>query len=478
MKRPSVPIALALLVASLMLLELVTGAEIAAGSADLRSPLSAAMPPSQGDMPPLAEPVRIRFASGAVSAVIAGDVGPLESDLYVLAARRGQTLEAFVDATGVLLNVWGPDGAELIPGAMQMAAWRVVLPANGDYFIAVNSTGRAADYELTVIVDALTSGKATRIQFAPGGTSATVSGKVAAGAAARYVLRAQAGQTMEVNLSPSRSMLFAITGADGAVPKTFAEGSSPFRVLLARSQDYYVELVSPGAAASYRLTVSISPLGPTPAPKPVRINFASGATSAEVSGHVDPWEADTYVLRALAGQTMDVAVYPMGGPPCLGITGPGSAVLKRCSDPALEWHGKLPATGDYLFELRAAGSQANYILNVAISALRPKPTPKPTRIQFAPGATSAVVEGSLRSGESARYVLRALRGQTMMLSISTTSALTKRVDGPGGAQWDWPFVENHPQFVLPTTGDYIITLTAVEPGMDVRYTMEMVIPPR
>ena len=208
-----------------------------------------------------------------------------------------------------------------------------------------------------------------------------------------------------------------------------------------------------------------------------RIQFAPGATSAVVSDHLAPGETDSYVLRAFAGQTMDVTIQPMGGPPCLAIAGANGVPLKSCAQGGLEWHGRLPATHDYFIRVKAGERQANYILTVAISALRP--TPAPTRISFAPGATSGTVAGRLGPGESARYVLRALRGQSMTLYLTSTGALSKQVFGPGGRSWDWRFVESSPSIPsLPATGDYIIVLTAVEPGMKVRYTMEVVIPPR
>jgi hypothetical protein len=192
---------------------------------------------------------------------------------------------------------------------------------------------------------------------------------------------------------------------------------------------------------------------------------------------VDPYETDSYVLRALAGQTMDVSVSPMGGPPCLAITGPGGSPLKRCASAGLEWHGKLPATGDYFIELGASSGQANYVLTVAISSLRPAPTPEASRIEFAPGGTSAVISAGLDPGGSVRWVLRARWGQTLVLHFTTTGAMSKQVDGPGGSSWQWPFVENNLRIPsLPATGDYFITLSAVEPGVQVYYTMEVTIP--
>lgn len=335
-------------------------------------PIQAA-PIAQGNLPAGATPVRLRFAPGAVGTTISGRLDPLDSDLYVLAAQAGQTLDASVEERfgGALLYVWGPDGSELVPQAHPMAHWRVVLPAKGDYFIAVYATGAATRYTLTVTVNTPDSEQATRIQFAP------------------------------------------------------------------------------------------------------------GATSAVVSDHLAPGETDSYVLRALAGQTMDVTIQPMGVPPCLAIAGANGAPLKSCAQGSLEWHGRLPATQDYFIRVRAGMGQVNYILTVAISALRPTPTPQPVRIWFAPGATSGAVSGRLGAGESARYVLRALRGQSMALHLTSTGALSKQVFGPGGSSWEWPFVEGSPRIPsLPTTGDYVIVLTAVEPGVKVRYTMDVVIPPR
>jgi hypothetical protein len=325
----------------------------------------------QGPLPPEAAPVRIRFAAGTISAVRSGRLAPWSSALYVLTARGGQTLEAWVEpaAGGATLTVWGPNGAELIPGAWQMSHWVARLPSNGDYFIAVNASANSSDYMMTVLVETLGVRPATRITFPSGGTSATVSGKLATGAPVRYMLRARTGQTMEVTPAyPTPGLPYAIWGANGVLLRSFGETWGPWRGALPSSQDYYIEVLSPTSPNPYRIAVTIPPL-------------------------------------------------------------------------------------------------------------KPLPTPAPRRISFQPGAVSATVQGRLASGASDRWVLRAMRGQQMSLDLWPTSALAKRMVGPGGTSWDWPFVENHPTVTLPATGDYIITLTAVEPGVEVWYTMQVVIAP-
>jgi hypothetical protein len=336
----------------------------------IRLPARPATSP-QGPLPPGAAPVRIRFVPGTISTVRSGRLAAWSSDLYVLAALGGQTLEAWLDpaASGATLYVWGPNGAELVPGAGQMSHWLARLPSSGDYFISVNSATRATDYKLTVLVESLGARPAPRISFPTGGTSATVNGKLQTGIPARYVLRAMAGQAMEVTPGyPTPGLPYAIWGANGIILRSFGETWGPWRGVLPSSQDYYIEVLSPADSNPYRITVNIP-------------------------------------------------------------------------------------------------------------ALKQVPTPAPRRISFRPDTTSATVTGRLAAGASDQWLIRAARKQQMSLNITPTSALAKRMVGPGGTSWDWPFVENHPTITLPATGDYILTLTAVEPGVEVWYTLEVVIPP-
>ncbi len=82
---------------------------------------------------------------------------------------------------------------------------------------------------------------ATRIRFQTGAISATVSGQLGPQDSRLYVLRASAGQLMEVTVVPSSSDLsLAIWGQDGTVLKQHAENRA--ECVLPSSQDYYVAL--------------------------------------------------------------------------------------------------------------------------------------------------------------------------------------------------------------------------------------------
>ena len=112
---------------------------------------------------------------------------------------------------------------------------------------------------------------ASRIQFAPGGTSAVVSGELESGQTIYYVLRASATQTLNVKVtSPNADIYLGIFGEDRQellernLQDTLWSGTLP------SAQDYYISLTAAGAKSTYSLTVDIPPLpgAPTPAAGP------------------------------------------------------------------------------------------------------------------------------------------------------------------------------------------------------------------
>jgi Ig-like domain-containing protein len=85
-----------------------------------------------------------------------------------------------------------------------------------------------------------------------------------------------------------------------------------------------------------------------------------------------------------------------------------------------------------------------------------------TRITFAPGATEAGVEGSLPSGQSQDFAVRAVQGQTMMLDLSSSSnSATLTVWGAQGINPQvFRTTPNGWIGLLPATEDYIIRVSA------------------
>ncbi len=322
------------------------------------------------NVPAAPKPQRIQFASGATSAMVRGHVDAFGANVYLLRALAGQTMtvDLLSPATDVLPEIWGQDGTVLKRHVDGETTWTGTLPATQDYYIKVVSFGSAVDYRLTVSIPPAGGAEPTpqRIQFASGATSATVTGRVAAGGADLYVLRALAGQTMDVTvLTPGSDLFLEIYGKDGTPLKRAAVGGPSWTGILPATQDYFIKLISGGSPADYTLVVDIPPPGGAE-PSPQRIQFATGATSATVKGHLAAYGADIYVLRALAGQTMSVDLVSPASDVVLEIWAADGTPLLRHVTGQTFWSGELYATQDYFVEVVSFGSAVNYTLKVTI----------------------------------------------------------------------------------------------------------------
>jgi hypothetical protein len=127
------------------------------------------------------------------------------------------------------------------------------LPASQDYFIQVIGGASEQDYSLWVSIP-------NRIQFAPGTTSATVSGKTVEGYIASYVVAAQGGQTMDIQLMPEPTLAaLTVWGFSDGQPYMRAQmGSTTFNMRLPSTQDYIIDVVpQAGQEVNFTLKVEI-----------------------------------------------------------------------------------------------------------------------------------------------------------------------------------------------------------------------------
>lgn len=102
---------------------------------------------------------------------------------------------------------------------------------------------------------------------------------------------------------------------------------------------------------------------------------------------------------------------------------------------------------------------------------------KEAEISFRPGGTMAVVEGELRGGETHSYILRAMRGQTMILSVSSDHQdVYLGLEGLDGGQQLLSLSEasSSAAVVLPETQDYAISLYASQ--ADTVYFLRIEVP--
>jgi hypothetical protein len=183
-----------------------------------------------------------------------------------------------------------------------------------------------------------------------------------------------------------------------------------------------------------------------------------------VEGSIAAGGIADYVINAMAGQTMMVSLDSPNMNVFLTIYGveDGRPLVRSMMGQTM-WTGTLPGTQDYIIEAVSEGEATNYSLQVVI----------PARIKFAPGATSASVQGRVSGGAIVRYLLRAMAGQTMTVVITSPHqdvllTIWGLTDGQplvrsvsGATSWTG---------VLPATQDYVID--AVSVGGNTTYTLE------
>jgi hypothetical protein len=240
---------------------------------------------------------------------------------------------------------------------------------------------------------------AQRIQFPPGTDNATVQGSTVPGTADRWVLWAEAGQTMTVSFGPDEfAALTTVLGPDGDVVAAWHTGGS---ATLPATGDYIIDVGNTGSTNDYTMTVRIPALpGPTttsppttspsttspPAPSPreceastsQRIQFAPGTDNAAVQGSTAPGTIACYVLRVSGGQTLTVSFGPDEFAALMTLVDPDGDVLAA-------WHtggsATLPTTGDYIIEVGNTGSTHDFTMTVRIPAANTTPpTSSPGRL--------------------------------------------------------------------------------------------------
>jgi hypothetical protein len=307
----------------------------------------------------------------------------------------------------------------------------------------------------------LASGAATstsRISFAKGATSATVSGSLAANGTTRYVIYARVNQLMDVTLSAPQggSIKVTTTGGYALTPISGTGGSTGFRGYLPYTGDYYITVYAGSQAVSYSLNVFI----------PVRIRFAVGATYKSLTAHLNAYQGLDYIAWARAGQILQVNARPSvsNAPLQLIIYGVDGTVLRSGMGEGSSFIGQLPLTEDYIISVRASETATDFTLQVII----------PQVIRFASGSYSGTVYTFLPTNGTQFYSLSAAQNQTMQVAISPATGLKlaiKGMDGTvlksansGGASFNG---------MLPSTQVYLLSVTNT--GYPINYKMTVTI---
>lgn len=288
--------------------------------------------------------------------------------------------------------------------------------------------------------------------------------------------------TLFIVLALSLALLVACGGPDNAPDVTPIVISTPVVVDTPAVADTAV----PPTATSQPTTQPTEPATaeptavpvtqPTATPAPQRIQFNPGAVSATRTGNLPAFGSQGYLLYALAGQTMHIELTSTNGKANFSLQGVDDGQpYKRVETESRQWEGTLPASQDYLIWVRTPDSADSYTLTVTIDPLQAQPQ----RIQFAPGAVSATVSGTIEPNSYDQYVLSAQVGQTMHVNLTAANGQANfdLVGASDGVPYKRAiFQPTTWEGVLPMTQDYLINVSAPADTAD-SYTLTVTIDP-
>lgn len=211
------------------------------------------VPPTPSAMQP------IQFAPGATETEVQGQLPQNGVAEYSINVQGGQTMILSLSSNSptAKVAVRSSSGAPLAPQRSNPEGtyWLGVVPTTADYIVQVLAGDGApmAFYALSVVVP-------QRITFAPGTDAEAVAGMTGEGRLVTYLLKANGGQRMTVNLiAPPNAVGLTIYGLEDGQPLVRAQsGATSFDGTLPATQDYVIQVVPFGSGTvNFTLQVAI-----------------------------------------------------------------------------------------------------------------------------------------------------------------------------------------------------------------------------
>jgi hypothetical protein len=265
-----------------------------------------------------------------------------------------RTLRPIGKWVGLVLSVWVLAGCNLpsLGNITGTTATPALQPS-------LQNTPTVITPAVTVALPTATAIAPMRVVFTKGATAAVEQGTIQPGQRVDYILGAEASQPMILLLgSTNQDATLAVSEANGNVLLDASKKYDAWQFSLPTTEDYAIHVIGGRAAENFTLTIKIAS----------RINFASGAVTAGVSGSTVSGYVVSYAIYCKSGQTMTLALSAPVNSAHLDVFGLayGQLLLKESAN-AASWVGSLPSTQDYVIEvIPNAGQVLSYSLTVTV----------------------------------------------------------------------------------------------------------------
>lgn len=219
-------------------------------------------------------------------------------------------------------------------------------------------------------------------------------------------------------------------------------------------------LTSPGSLPNAALKSGSWP-GSEPIPqerltsaRPQVIQFPPNQVAVALQGNLQEGEIQPYWLKAGQGQILTVALEGQGV--TLNLLRSNQQGIDAAAFQTRSWTGQIPADDQYTIQVAGSGS---YSLDVAITPLS-RPTQEQTQpVTFARGKNSTTVTGQIAPGQVRRYLLRANKGQLMVVKAAYGRVNLTAIAPNGQQIGSNTATSQNWQGRLPQDGDYAIEVT-------------------
>jgi len=253
-------------------------------------------------------------------------------------------------------------------------------------------------------------------------------------------------------LSLTSLIMFALLSASSGCATANIPGTSPAEIatIVAATQKAAPtatasQIVSP--TATIEPTLTSTPVPGTPV-APVRIDLSEGAKSAILSARIEAGETGAYVFQGAQAEPLLLSLTSGSGDATLFMMSQGGTFFLRPGK-STSWRGTLPQAGSYFVGVYGGASPTDYTLSLQLVQ----------RVRFKEGATTAAVSGRTPRGTIMTYSVFAIKGQTMVLTLSAADGKAAlAVSGFVDNQTYLAASENEYQIKLPVpkTQDYIV----------------------
>lgn len=197
------------------------------------------------------------------------------------------------------------------------------------------------------------------------------------------------------------------------------------------------------------------------------IMFATGATSAVISGYVPAGGTVSYNLYAFANQNFLVLLSSNSGTAVLSVSDVYGNVFLDANQRQTSYNMYLPRTATYYVNIHSTGYAENFTLQVFI----------PARVTIPTGKTAAVMTGTVSPYSVVGYTAYMYAGQTARIDDYSGAKPTSflRVSGlqTGVTYMDYTSYSPSWYSVVPVTQDYLIEVISMDQASNYRLTVDV-----